>query len=293
MKTKIKGVITALATPFLKGRVDESSFKKLLQDQVRQGVDGVVVNGTTGESPTLEWDEVRRLYQLVRSETPSLPVIVGTGSNSTADSVAMTKDACSWGADAVLVVVPYYNRPPQRGLLAHFTAVAEAATSPVILYNVPSRTSAALEVATVAELARHPRIAGIKEATGNMELLADLVKAVPKDFVLLSGDDLSSVEFCARGGHGVISVSSHLIGQEMKAAIDKARTGDRSAVGEYVNTYSTLMKHLYIEANPIPVKAALHWKQIFASMEMRLPLVALDEKFHGEFKQCLSALGKI
>jgi 4-hydroxy-tetrahydrodipicolinate synthase len=260
---------------------------------VAQGVDGVVVNGTTGESPNLGSDEVERLYRIVRREAPALPVIVGTGSNSTEDSIERTREACAWGADAVLVVVPYYNRPPQRGMLQHFTAIADASKAPVILYNVPSRTSAALETATIAKLAEHPRIAAIKEASGNMEFLEDIQRVVPKDFVLLSGDDLSSVEFCARGGHGVISVSSHLIGAEMKASIQRARSGDKHAISEYVAKYSTFMKYLYIEANPIPVKAALFWRKIFTSMELRLPLVALDEKWHGEFKQCLAALGKI
>lgn len=293
MKTKVTGIITALATPFLDGEIDEPSFIRLLKDQVAQKIDGVVVNGTTGESPNLDAKEVERLYKIVRREAPSLPVVVGTGSNSTEDSIERTRQACGWGADAVLVVVPYYNRPPQRGMVRHFTAVADASSAPVILYNVPSRTSAALETDTIAKLAEHPRIAGIKEATGNMEFFEDIKRVVPRDFVLLSGDDLSSVEFCARGGHGVISVSSHLIGAEMKDSIQRARAGDKHAVSEYVAKFSTFMKHLYIEANPIPVKAALHWRKIFSSMDLRLPLVALDEKWHKEFKECLVALGKI
>lgn len=155
MKTNLTGVITALATPFQNGRLDEASFIRLLKDQVAQGVDGVVINGTTGESPTLTVDEARSLVQITRREAPSLPIIVGTGTNSTAESIKRTQEACSWGVDGVLVVVPYYNRPPQRGLLQHFTQVANSSSKPVIVYNVPSRTSAALEIPTIGELAKH------------------------------------------------------------------------------------------------------------------------------------------
>jgi len=291
-KSNIRGVITALATPFKDGAIDEKSFVKLIKRQMEDGVDGMVVNGTTGESPTLNAIEVKRLFEVAKSETGGkIPLIVGTGSNSTADTVEFTKEMCRWKPDAVLVVVPYYNRPPQRGLIQHFTAVADASSAPVILYNVPGRTVASLEVPAIAELSKHQNILGIKEATGNMEILEEMVKSVSKGFTLLSGDDLSSVEFCARGGQGVISVSSHIIGKEMKSAIAKA--AQKGAVSEYVNKYAEFMKHLYIEANPIPVKAALHWMGLFESMEMRLPLASLEGRFHKEFKACLAALGKI
>lgn len=289
---KIKGVITALATPFKNGEVDEASFIKLLRQQMEQKIDGVVVNGTTGESPTLTSSEVKRLFEITKNETGGkVPLIVGTGSNSTADTCEFTKEVCSWKPDAVLAVVPYYNRPPQRGLIAHFTSVANVSKAPVILYNVPSRTVAALEVNTIGELSKHANILGIKEASGNMEMVQEMQKVVAKDFVLLSGDDLTSIDFCARGGHGVISVSSHIIGAEMKSYL--ARAQEKTSVQDYVQKYTEFMKHLYCEASPIPLKAALHWMGIFSSMELRSPLAALDTRFHKEFKACLAALGKI
>ncbi len=252
-----------------------------------------MVNGTTGESPTLTPKEVKQLFEIAKSEAGGkIPLIVGTGSNSTAATCEFTKEVGSWKPDAVLVVVPYYNRPPQRGLTEHFTAVANVSSAPVILYNVPSRTVAALEVPTIAALSKHENILGIKEATGNMEMFEELRTAVAKDFVLLSGDDMSCVDFCARGGHGVISVSSHVIGREMKEFIAKVRGGEKGAAAEYAKKYSEFMKQLYIEANPIPLKAALHWMGVFASMELRSPLAALDGAFHKDFKACLAALGK-
>lgn len=289
MKKRIDGVITALATPFNKGGdICKKSFKRLLRDQLDQGISGVVVNGTTAESPTLDPDEVKMLFGMAKAEIAGeVPIIVGTGSNSTADTCEFSKKVSAWKPDAVLVVVPYYNKPPQRGLLAHFTQVAKASKAPVILYNVPGRTITSLDAVTISELAKNKNIIGIKEATGNMDFLEQVKKVVPNDFILLSGDDGSCVDFCARGGHGVISVSSHVIGKEMNEHIKNKTTG------AYASTYAEFMKYLYIEPNPIPLKAAVHWMGIFSTMEMRLPLVKLDERYHKDFKKCLSALGKI
>ncbi len=289
MKKRIDGVITALATPFNKsGEVCRKSFKRLLKDQLDQGVSGVVINGTTAESPTLDPNEVKMLFGLAKAEIAgAIPIIVGTGSNSTAATCEFSKKVSGWKPDALLVVVPYYNKPPQRGLVAHFNAVAKASKVPLILYNVPGRTITSLEPVTISELAKNKNIIGIKEATGNMEFLAQVQKVVPKDFILLSGDDGSCVDFCARGGHGVISVSSHVIGKEMKQHIENR------SVSEYAVKYAEFMKYLYIEANPIPLKAAVHWMGIFSTPAMRLPLATLDERYHKDFKRCLAALGKI
>ena len=286
--SKFGGVITALATPFDGGDVDYGSLKKLVRAQLDQGVNGFVVNGTTAESPTLARDEVKQIFDLVKAESAGqVPLIVGTGSNSTAKTVEFTREAGKWGADAVLVVVPYYNKPPQRGLLAHFKEVAKASLVPVITYNVPSRTVAGLEAATVGELSRVDNIVGIKEATGNMQLLEEIKTVSAKNFVLLSGDDGTCVDFCAKGGHGVISVSSHIIAKDMAAHIE----GKTDL--EYKNKFKDFMRLLYVEANPIPLKMALHWMGIFATPDMRLPLTYLDEKFHKEFKACLQNLGLI
>lgn len=289
MKKKIEGVITALATPFNKsGEICKKSFKRLLKDQLDQGISGVVVNGTTGESPTLTPDDVKSLFAMAKAEMgDQMPIIVGTGLNSTAKTIEFSKKVSAWKPDALLVVVPYYNKPPQRGLIAHFTAVAKASKSPILLYNVPGRTVAGLDAVSVGELSRHKNIIGIKDATGSMDFLAEMRGEVEDDFILLSGDDATCVDFCARGGHGVISVSSHIIGREMAEHIRNR------SVAAYTSKYADLMKHLYIEANPIPLKAALNWMGLFSSLNLRLPLVSLDERYYAGFKKCLKALGKI
>lgn len=215
----LEGVITALVTPFHRGEVDERSFRRLLQSQLNDGVDGFVVNGTTAESPCLRFGEIERLFEIAREESDGeVLLLLGTGSNCTRRTIEMTQAAVRWGADAALVVTPYYNKPPQRGLVEHFKAIADACNIPIVLYNVPSRTITALSVETVAELAKHPRIAGIKEASGDMKALEQIMEVVPDDFALLSGDDGTCVEFCRRGGHGVIAVASHLIAVEIGRA---------------------------------------------------------------------------
>lgn len=287
-KNNLTGVITALVTPFKNGEVDKKSFIRLLHDQMKQGLDGVVVGGTTGESPTLTRKEIRVLYDTARIECgDKLSVIVGTGSNSTLDTVEFTREVSKWGPDAVLVVVPYYNKPTQKGIIAHFNNVADASTVPVILYNVPGRTIVSMNAETIIELSQHPQIAGIKEASGSMELLNATKDKVKEDFIFLSGDDGTFVEFMKNGGHGTIGVASHIIGKEMKDL------GARKAVDEFKAKYSDLMKWMYVESNPIPVKMMAHWTGLLDTMEIRLPLTALDEKFHKDAKACLKNLGKI
>ena len=293
-KSELSGVITALVTPFKDGAIDEKSFVRLIRQQMDQGVDGFVINGTTGESPTLLPDEVRALFDMAKSESGGeVTLIVGTGGNSTARTCEFSAEVSRWQPDALLVVVPYYNRPPQRGLLQHFAQVARASAVPVLLYNVPSRTVASLEPKTVVELSQEPRIAGIKEATGDLAILSAIKAGVKPGFSLLSGDDASFADFCVHGGHGVISVSSHIIGAEMKETLGRVRRGDSLAADDYKSRYAPLMKGLYCEANPIPVKMALYWMGVIESPELRLPLSALDDKLHREFKECLKSLGKL
>lgn len=287
-KNRWHGVFTALATPFENGEVDETSFVKLVRQQLDQGVQGFVINGTTAESPTLRLAEVHTLFELAKSEVAGqVPILVGTGSNSTAATCELSRAVSQWQPDGLLVVVPYYNRPPQRGLEQHFAAVACAAEVPIVLYNVPSRTVTSLEVKTAATLSRAKNILGLKDATGGMQELVALKEAVSAEFVLYSGDDATCVEFCRRGGHGVISVCSHIIGREMTEHLRSLNPA------EFTSKYSQLMKWLYIESNPIPLKMAMHWMGIFTSPELRLPLSALDPQFHEEFKTCLRLLGKI
>jgi 4-hydroxy-tetrahydrodipicolinate synthase len=290
MSETFEGVITALVTPFYKGNVDEESFVKLLHHQIDGGVSGIVVNGTTAESPTLKLDEVKRLFDIAKTEIKGrVRLIVGTGTNSTASTVELTQNAEKWGAEAALVVVPYYNRPPQRGLVAHFSTVARATKLPVILYNVPTRTSCSLEMGTVAKLADEKNIVGIKEASGNLALLEELKGISKKPFCLLSGDDGSGVVFCFRGGHGIISVISNLIPKELTNLVKDARAKKSSANQDY-KKFDDLMKWLYVEANPIPAKWALAQMGIIRSAELRLPLVALDEAHEKGFRSCLQNL---
>ena len=269
----LKGVITALVTPFFDGAVDYVSLEKLVRFQLKEGVQGFVINGTTAESPNLTAAERKEIFQQVRRMTgPEFPLIMGTGSNSTAKTIEETKEAAAIGADAVLVVVPYYNKPPQRGLIAHFTAVAEATLLPNILYNVPSRTITSLELDSIVKLSQHPRICGIKEASGNIDFAKQIRQACGKDFLLLSGDDGSYGGFMTAGGDGVISVSSHIIPQAMLKV--------------NASKYQALIDHLFIEANPMPVKKALHLMGLLRSPECRLPLVEMSA-LHAEKLQSL------
>ncbi len=290
---KFEGVITALITPFSQGAVDYTSLESLVQNQLDQGVDGFVINGTTAESPTLSETEIEKIFGIAKSIVGGkVPLILGTGSNSTAKTVESTIKAGRLGADAVLVVTPYYNKPPQRGLIAHFRAVADASPIPVILYNVPGRTITSIDPETVGELAHHPRIVGLKEATGDLELFKKIKAVVPKDFSLLSGDDPTCVEFCELGGAGVISVISHIIGAELKKFLKAARQQDHSAAKEY-KAYAELNRLTYIEANPIPVKAAMYLMKIIRSPELRLPLVTMMTENMKLLEAELRRLGKI
>ncbi|MGE0762907.1 MAG: 4-hydroxy-tetrahydrodipicolinate synthase [Bdellovibrionales bacterium] len=289
----LDGVITALVTPFYKGEVDDRSFKRLLFNQLNDGVDGVVVSGTTGESPTLRYNEIEKLFMMAKTEAGGkVPVLLGTGSNCTRHTIEMTQAAGRWGADAALVATPYYNKPPQRGLLAHFTAVAEASQIPIVLYDVPGRTITSIAVETVIALAKHPRIVGIKEASGDLKRLDQIKANVAADFTLLSGDDDTCVEFCRRGGQGVISVVSHLMVPELKEFLRRARGQDPKAEQDF-KKYQALLRAIYAESNPIPIKAALYLKGLIDSMEMRLPLVALAEEHLTNLKDEMQKLGMI
>ena len=277
---KFSGVITALVTPFKNQKVDYSSLESLVQQQLASGINGFVINGTTAESPTVTPAERREIFSFVKQRVPSnFPLILGTGSNSTQQTIEDSKEAEKMGADAVLVVVPYYNKPPQRGLLEHFKSVASAINIPVILYNVPSRTITSLEIETIKRLSEHPNILGIKEASGNIEFAKQIRSLCGESFLLLSGDDGTYDEFIAAGGDGVISVASHIIPREMKEARAK--------------TKKELIDALFSEANPIPVKKALQLMNVIASDECRLPLVSFAAEKTEDFKAVLKKEGLI
>jgi len=291
---KIKGVISALATPFLNGKVDYESLEKLVQFQIKNGVNGIVVNGTTGESPTLEATEVEKIYEVVKKNSNAdTALILGTGSNSTADTITYTRKAQEMGADAALVVVPYYNKPPQRGLEKHFSMVADSADIPIILYNVPGRTVTSLAVETIQSLSQKENIVGIKEATGDIEFNKKIKSAASSDFILLSGDDPTYLPFLKIGGHGVISVMSNII-PAASAKWTKLATENKWEEAEKdFARYQEFLQLLFVEANPIPLKWMLYKAGIIRSPEMRAPLATLDEKFYAPLEKHMKTLGII
>lgn len=272
-----KGTLTALVTPFKNGMVDFKSLDRLVEHQLKNGVDGFVVNGTTGESPTLTENERTEVFQRVRAVAgEKVPLIMGTGSNDTAKTIDDSKKAEALGADAILVVVPYYNKPPQRGLFAHFKSVASSVQIPTILYNVPGRTITSLNVETIRDLAKVPGIVGIKEASGKIDFASEIINSCGKDFIMLSGDDGTYVEFLGVGGHGVISVASHVIPRQMAQWKKWVADGEIAKARQDIEKYNQLINLLFIEANPIPVKKAVQLMGLIDSAELRLPLVELE-----------------
>ena len=277
MSPSFTGVITALITPFKNGQVDYESLEKLLDHQMDNGVDGFVVNGTTAESPTLSSEEVQSLFKFIKNRAGDRPLIVGTGTNSTASSIENTRQAKEMGADASLVVCPYYNKPTQLGMYAHFKAVADAVNLPMILYNVPGRTVVSLTAETVGELAKLSNVVGIKEASGDVNLLADIKARVPQGFCLLSGDDGTCFDFFAQGGHGVISVMSHVLPAKTKTWLVEAQSGMKINDTDFAE-HLDLINALFCEPNPTPVKWALKRMGIIESAECRLPLLEFTEE---------------
>lgn len=287
-----KGTFTALITPFVDGKIDFISLEKLIKHQLDNGINGFVVNGTTAESPTLDSSEVAEIFNFIKKSVPTETIlIVGTGSNSTAGTITATQKAEAMGADAVLVVVPYYNKPPQRGLVAHFKAVAGATKLPVLLYNVPGRTITNLDVESVQELSQVKNIIGIKDATGNIETLNKTLRACGTEFIELSGDDGTYVEFLGQGGHGVISVASHVIPKVMVEWKQLVKDGKISEARASIEKYKKLIDLLFCEANPIPVKMATHLMGIIQAPELRLPLVSLSKEHTETLRQEMQKLG--
>lgn len=291
---KLEGLITALITPFKDQQIDFSSLEKLLEFQLTHGVEGFVVNGTTAESPTLTSTEVEKLFAFVEKSTMGkVPLILGTGTNSTNETIVKTKKAADLGAVAALVVVPYYNKPPQRGLLQHFESVADSSPIPIVLYNVPGRTIISLEVDTVVALSKNKNIIGIKEASGKKEIAQEIRQKCPKDFILLSGDDGTYLDFLEAGGDGIISVASHIIPQDMKRIRDLVLNNENAKAHELMRKLLPLIDYLFIEANPIPLKKALQLQKIIDSAELRLPLVELDPRFLAPLTKLMKEAGLI
>jgi len=282
------GSLVAIVTPmFEDGRLDLDALKKLIDFHVDAGTDGIVIVGTTGESPTVNVDEHCLLIKTtVEYVAKRVPVIAGTGANSTAEAIELTAKAKSLGADACLLVAPYYNKPSQEGLYQHFKAVAEAVTIPQILYNVPGRTGCDLSNDTVLRLAQVPNIVGIKDATGGIERGTDLLLRVPADFAVYSGDDATSLALMLLGGKGVISVTANVAPQLMHDMCVHALNGDIAAAKAANAKLFALHQKLFVEANPIPVKWVLQQMGLITT-GIRLPLVNLSSRYHEVLRSAL------
>jgi 4-hydroxy-tetrahydrodipicolinate synthase len=271
MNENFHGIHTALVTPFEANKINFDDLTKMVHFQQAAGVRGFVVNGTTAESPTLSFSEAEGIFKHLRKIAKTSTLFFGTGSNSTQTTIETSQRAQVLGADALLVVVPYYNKPPQRGLYQHFANVAAAVQIPMFLYNVPGRTGVGLSPETIAELAKIKNIIGIKEASGDLHFLKTTQALCPKDFIFLSGDDGTADAFQSQGGHGVISVASHIVPKAM--------------VEQKTAPYAKLIDLLFAEANPIPVKHALMLMGQIKSDELRLPLVAHDRELAKKLKE--------
>ena len=285
-----KGVITALVTPFRGDAVDEEALRRLVDEQIRAGIDGFVPVGTTGESPTVSVEEHIRIIKIVVQETRKrVPVIAGTGANATREAIELTREARAVGADGTLQVTPYYNRPTQDGLFRHFKAIADAASLPIVVYNVPGRTGCDLLPETMERLCEVPLVVGIKEATGSAQRAAQIISRVGDRMVVLSGDDATAFPLYALGAQGCISVVSNVAPADMAAMWDAAAAGDWKKARELHYRVFPLSEGLFIEANPIPVKAALAMMGKITD-EIRAPLYPMAGANREKVRKILADL---
>lgn len=283
-------LITAMVTPFDESGEVNYEMAILIADYlVENGTDTLLLSGTTGESPTLTHDEEFELYaKIVKRFKGKVPIMAGTGSNCTATAIDSTQEAERIGADASLQVVPYYNKPSQAGLLAHFQAIAESTNIPILLYNIPGRTGINMEPETIAELAKHPRIIGVKEAAGSVPQVARIRKLTPPEFRIYSGDDGLTLPFMEQGAHGVVSVGSHVAGLDIKRMMESFVAGDMETAQALHEKMMPLFDVLFITSNPVPVKAALRLLG-FAMGAPRLPLLDLTAEEHDTVERVLDA----
>lgn len=288
----IAGSMVALVTPMdAQGRLDWDSLGKLVDFHLEKGTHAIVAVGTTGESATLDVEEhIQVIEFVVKRVAGRIPVIAGTGANSTSEAVHLTQNAKDAGADACLLVVPYYNKPTQEGLYQHFKHIAEAVDIPQILYNVPGRTSCDMQAETVIRLSTVPNIIGIKEATGDLQRAKAIIEGVSDDFLVLSGDDPTAVELILLGGKGNISVTANVAPREMADLCEAALRGDAETARAINEQLMPLHKNLFIEANPIPVKWALHEMGLMGD-GIRLPLTWLSASCHDTLRQALRQCG--
>ena len=289
-----RGTFTALVTPFGKGDVDLAALEKLVEAQIAAGITGLVAVGTTGESPTLTHDEKEEVITHVVEVTRGhAKVLAGTGSNSTRDSVEMTKFAEKTGAAGALLVAPYYNKPSQEGLFRHFKAIAEATSLPIMLYNIPGRCSVDILPETVVRLAEACRnIVCIKEASGSVERVGELRRRLPDEFTILSGDDSLTLPFMSVGAAGVVSVATNLFPAEVCALVRACEAGDLKTAAELHRKLLPLFKVLFIEPNPVPVKTALGWRGVMSN-EVRLPLCEMSEANQARLRRTLEEFERV
>jgi 4-hydroxy-tetrahydrodipicolinate synthase len=290
--TMFRGAFTALVTPFKNGQVDYAAFKDLVESQIAKGIDGLVPCGTTGESATLTEKEHGEVIEfVVKTVNKRVPVIAGTGSNSTAEALQYSLHAQDAGADALLLTCPYYNKPSQRGILAHFRAIADGVNLPQILYNIPGRTGVNMTPETVAELAKHPNIVGVKEASGNLEQMARIRHMCHPDFDLLSGDDTLTLPVLSIGGVGVISVVSHVIPGETSRMVHAYLEGKTNEARDLFFKHLDLTKTIMgVDVNPTGVKTALALQGVMAE-EFRLPLVPVTPEAKEMVRKQLAHMG--
>lgn len=287
-----KGSLVALVTPFDgKNRVDYASIKRLVDFHVEQGSNGLVIAGTTGESPTLgRAEHIELIGRCVEIAAGRIPIVAGTGSNSTAQSIQLSRAVADPGISAYMAVVPYYNKPTQEGIYRHYCALADAIDRPLLMYNVPGRTVADMLPQTVARLARHDNIFGVKEATGDIERLRAIRELVDDDFRLYSGDDFTALSFIEQGGHGVVTVSGNVAPRKMADLCRLASEGEAAAAKALDDTLQPLNKMLFIESNPIPVKWAVSQMGLIEP-HIRLPLTPFSAQYHEDMRAAMRTAG--
>ena len=289
-----RGAFVAIVTPFVDGQVDEQGLIDLIEFHIANGTNGIVPCGTTGESATLSHEEHHRVVELtVKTVNGRVPVVAGSGSNSTSEAINLTRHAKEAGVDGVLMVSPYYNKPSQEGLYQHYKAVAEAVDVPIILYNVPSRTSSNILPQTVARLAQINNIVGIKEATADLNQISEVIRLCPADFSVLSGDDFTSMPTVLIGGTGVISVTSNVAPRDMAEMMEAALAGDVAKAKQMHYKLFPLIQAMFYDTNPVPAKKSLELMGKIKSGTPRLPLCSIDDDSLARLKGALSDYGLI
>ena len=291
MPLDLRGVFVATITPFSAQGVDEAALARLLDYLIEKGAGGMVPSATTGESPTLSHEEHRRVVELTITHVAGrVPVIAGAGSNCTAEAIALVEHAEGHGADGVLVVAPYYNRPSQAGIIAHFTAVAQATSLPLVMYNIPKRTGVNMEAATIAELSRVANIVGVKEASGDITMTADIIARAEPGFSVLSGDGVMTFAICCLGGVGAILADAHILPGEWLRMVQLIAAGRLAEARELHYRLLGIGRALFIETNPAPLKAAMEMLGV-TSADVRLPLLPASEECRQALRKELEQLG--